>query len=215
MCSIIGSFDKNKIVELFELNKHRGNTAFSLAVINPFTLEVSVARNVGQFDSDWFYTMASLEKAKDVYYVLHIQAPTTKSASAKFIHPAEKGGVFLWHNGVIKSQEIKRLQEKHKNNTDWDTELLLDDLKSDWFVPNVDGGFACLLANRGKFLRIFRTTSCPLFIDKDFNISSVKFDNVPPLRPDVIYELDLVNKKTSKIGGFTSKDNPYYFAGQN
>lgn len=214
MCSIIGSFDKNKVLELYELNKHRGNTAFSLAVINPENMDISVSRNLGAFDPDWFHTMASLNEDKgERYYILHIQAPTTKTQSLKFIHPAEKDGVYLWHNGVIKSQEVKRLQLKHNNPTDWDTELLLQDLMSDWLVPNVDGGFACVLMVKNKFIRIFRTSSCPLFIDQDYNISSVKFGLVPPLKPDTIYQLDLVEKKTAKIGGFISKDNPYYFGG--
>ena len=110
MCSIIGSFDKEKILELFELNKHRGNTTWSLAVINPKTLDLAVSKNSGPFDPNWFYTMASLEEKKRDeirYYLLHIQAPTTKVASLKYIHPAENHDHYLWHNGVIKFEEIE------------------------------------------------------------------------------------------------------------
>lgn len=214
MCSIVGSFDKKKILDLFELNKYRGNKTWSLAFINPNTLDIAVTKHNGSFDSEWFMTMASLtEKDQDEkrYYLLHIQAPTTKTSSLKYIHPAENNNHYLWHNGVIKSQEIERLQQKHNNKTNWDTELLLQDLISNHYIPEVDGGFACILMKKNNFIKIFRTASCPLFIDSDYNISSVKFDDVPLLRPDIIYELDLKNLKTKKIGHFVSKDNPYYF----
>lgn len=211
MCSIIGSFNKNKILELVELNKHRGNKTYSISIVDPETLDVKVSKFSGPFSPDMFNTMTNLEGQDNSYYIVHIQAPTTKTTSLKYIHPAENEGHYLWHNGVIKSSQINRLQEKHKSSSDWDTELLLRDLISDYYIPNVDGGFACVLAKEGEFIRIFRTSSCPLFIDSEYNISSVKFDNTSPLRPDIIFELNLQEKLTKKIGGFVSKDNPYYF----
>ena len=58
---------------------------------------------------------------------------------------------------------------------------------------------------------MFRTTSSPLFIDKELNISSTKFDNSESIEVGKVYKLDIKQKNFFIIKDFTCKDNPYFF----
>ena len=38
----------------------------------------------------------------------------------KSIHPAPLGKSYPWHNGIIKDNEVKRLQELYNSESNWD-----------------------------------------------------------------------------------------------
>ena len=110
MCAIVGSFNRDKLKELFEINAYRGQLSYSLASFKTNSELQVVMKDKGKMP-DYFYD----EFPESDFYIGHTQAPTTESSN---IHPAvNHEGDFLWHNGIIK-------QGKFKGK--WDTEWLLD-----------------------------------------------------------------------------------------
>ena len=85
MCSIIGSFSKEKFKELVELNQHRGDFSYSLLVLDPISSKaLQKKQGFGKFPVD------IIDDAMDnKYYLGHTQAPTNGliEDSSK-IHPA-------------------------------------------------------------------------------------------------------------------------------
>jgi len=143
----------------------------------------------------------------------HTQAATTKDSVA---HPVIVNEKLLWHNGVIKSDCIRMMQEKTGLTTSFDTELMLNMIDQYGLesLNDIDGGFSCFYYN-GTSLHIFRNTQSPLFFGNDrelgFGISSTKtkMTNIN-IKPDVASILDEVGDLKS-VFKFKTKNNPFFF----
>ena len=201
MCSIIGSFDKNKIKELYELNSYRGSLSYSLTTFeydDEGRLRLGVLfQDEGKMPDDLIDTHHNIEGR---FVVAHSQAPTTQS---KNIHPAIYGSALLWHNGIIKQKSI--------SEGTWDTAWLLEQIINyGWSsLSRIDGTFACMMYD-GAGLYIFRNEISPLFVDKNLNISSTKFEGSESLPPNKVFKIDINARRFDVIAHFDTLENPYY-----
>ena len=125
--------------------------------------------------------------------------------SSDLIHPAVYGDYLLWHNGIVKQKEITA--------DTWDTNWLLQRISDyGWSsLSRVDGTFACVMHN-GIDIFIFRNEISPMFIDKDLNFSSTKFEGSESLEPNKVFRVNLLTKSLTPIAYFDTMENPYYFA---
>ena len=210
MCSIIGSFSKQKFKELVELNQHRGSFSYSFLVLDPENLQtVFLEQNFGKFN------VSSLQNSPNgMFYLGHCQAPTGGLIEdPNRIHPAQIETSFLFHNGIIKQKDVLRLQNEHKTSDGWDSKLMLQEIQKIGLMETlntIDGSFACVFNDRKK-LRIFRSAAGTLFIDDELNISSTKFDKAQRIEKDTVYHLDLLHKYVIIENKFKSKSNPYFY----
>jgi glutamine phosphoribosylpyrophosphate amidotransferase len=205
MCSIIGSFDKDTIVRLCELNAHRGQHSHSISYYdNQSNYFCEIHRGMGPINYD------NIDIPGDAYCVVHMQAPTTDGKSLDNIHPAMIGGEILWHNGIIKEKEIHRLQEVYKTNEEWDTYILLKHMMSEGSPDGIDGSFSCLYFDSYR-MYLFRNEIAPMFIDDDFNISSTKFPKSHSTEPNSLLLFEPGLKRLVPILNFNTVENPYYF----
>jgi asparagine synthetase B (glutamine-hydrolysing) len=203
MCSIIGSFKKEKLKELYELNSYRGQYAHSVSYYDIVTGNISVQRGGGVVDFD------SIIQKPLVYMIVHSQAPTTESED---IHPAYYDGRFLWHNGILKQSYINELKEKLSETSNWDTFLLLKSISKDREnLNNLDGSFSCLLYDHEK-LYLFRNEISPMFYDANLNMSSTRFNGSYTTEPNCLYHVDFNFSTIFRVKTFTTVLNPYYFA---
>jgi len=210
MCSIIGSFSKDKFKELVILNQKRGLFSYSFLVLDPETLlTVSLTQGFGGFD------ISEIDKApNNMFYLGHTQAPTgglIKDYSR--IHPAQIDNMFLFHNGIIKQKDVKRLQQKYMTNNGWDSMLMLEDINSNTLIHTlntIDGSFACVFNDTETF-SIFRSAAGTLFIDDYLNISSVFFNGSERIKKDTIYTVKFKEKLILESETFKSKSNPYFY----
>lgn len=200
MCGIFASFNKEKLKELYEINRYRGEVNYSLSSFgfeNSVTLK-NLIRHEGKMPGD------AIDKFLIVagdYMVGHIQAPTSQSSS---IHPAEYESRLLWHNGIIKQSVFQ--------GSSWDTQWMLEKLAVNGIseLSNFDGTFACILyASKGLF--VFRNEISPMFIDDELSISSTKFEGSRSLEPNTFFEINLSTRTLSALYKFITKENPYYF----
>lgn len=206
MCSIIGSFDKKKLIELCELNAYRGQHSHSISYYDPDINDFFyISRSYGAID----YDMIDIPEGQ--YCVVHMQAPTT-DVDNDCIHPAQITNRYLWHNGIIKQKEIERLQKKFNVDDTWDTYLLLVQMINIGTPENIDGTFSCLYYN-GSNLYLFRNEISPMFIDSEFNISSTKFENSSPTNENTVYLFRPERKVLNEVFTFKTVENPYYFGG--
>lgn len=207
MCGIFCSSNKEMLVKLASLNQYRG--AHSYSVYDTATTELTKA--FGEFNAD-------AVKDDGEYYVCHVQAPTTAARGLESVHPAASPmGSLLWHNGIVKDYDVKRLQEQFNTDCEWDTQLLLTGLTSPgWttFLSTVNGSFACILVET-DMVYVFRNEISPLFYDKDMNLSSVKFEGSEPVPPNTMFALDLVNKSLNPFVKFETFEQPFFFFGDN
>ncbi len=208
MCSIVASFDLDKVRELAELNAYRGAVAHSFTAITPDGYLVRLLRGNGGYDR------LAIPAPLGCYYIVHQQAPTDTDPSVG-IHPAPADHSLTWHNGILKPSTISTLQKALSTMVRWDTNLLgmwLD--AGQELDERIDGSFACLryvLAE--KALYAFRNEIAPLFIDADMTISSTKAEGLSPLPPNKMYKIDLRNRMTVGVGDFVTANNPYFMPG--
>jgi len=196
MCAIFGSFNKGKFKELHALNQYRGELSYSLTLID----SNSSVKNLKQESTKMPPSdVDGLVMQEDDYILGHIQAPTSETSN---IHPARNGVSLLWHNGIVKASKTEG----------WDTQWILDNLKkkSFSFLSEIDGSFACVY-HAGYEFYIFRNEISPLFIDHDLNISSTRFEGSEALRPNIVFRVDLQNKRLTKTYEFKTLENPYFF----
>lgn len=201
MCSIVASFDTVAAQNLCKTNFYRGALSHSITY---FDLNAKILkgpeRAAGPIDAD------AINIPNGVYAVIHQQAPTQQS---KFIHPANSIDGLLWHNGILKPETIKRLQEKWDTTVSWDTLLLLKELETG-DLNEVDGTFACIYHD-GTNLFVFRNVLAPLFVDEKLTFSSTEFKGSTPLAHETIYQIDLHNRKLLLHRQFKTVENPYFF----
>ena len=203
MCSIIGSFDKDKIVELCELNAYRGQYTHSVNYFDVNRGTITIHRREGAVD----YSTINIPQGN--YCIVHMQAPTTENTGA--IHPAYYEGSYLWHNGILKQKEVARLKDVLQEITDWDTYLLLKAYSCGHDMGGIDGSFSCLLYADAS-LTLFRNEISPMFIDDDMSISSTKFPGAVSTNPNVFLTLNFQKKTVNAGKTFKTAENPYFFA---
>ena len=210
MCAIVGSFSRDKLIELVKLNSYRGSHSYSFSTFNIITNELKIYRKgFGELE-DHKIVMGSIE-----YGIAHIQAPTTEEKDLYSVHPAQENDTYLWHNGIIKANYVTSLQERFGKDTKWDTKLLLRAVNSSRDeICNMDGSFSCLwYACSGAYL--FRNDISPMFFDSDLNISSTKFANSSPTASGAILKMDFLNRSLYNTGfTFKTVENPYYFGAE-
>jgi hypothetical protein len=205
MCAIVGSFDKDKFLELIELNSKRGSFSHSFTLIDKNFHIQYISKEFGEFRKEL------IDNYKDGMYIIgHIQAPTGGIIKDyNRIHPAQEKGTLLWHNGILKDLYIKDLQERFNTDITWDTHLLL--MNKD-MLEDVNGTFSCLELKEDEYLKIYRNSDSPMFIDDDLNISSTKFIGSKSTTHNQVYSIDFINKKIDIISKWTSIHmSPYFF----
>lgn len=210
MCSITGSFSLERLEKLVELNNYRGMHSHSLFAFDDERKICYWYRGFGQLVlSDH----SRLPKGKDVYLIAHQQAPTTEARSKQSIHPAQTSKYTLWHNGIIKDNTVKKLQDMYDTDEAWDTKLLLKHYKATKNFDDIDGTFACVMHNaKKKQLYIFRNEISPLFCTDEGDISSTKFDNSFSISANLLLtfnpgRVNMLKKKKE----FKTVENPYFF----
>lgn len=209
MCSIIGSFSKEKVKELAAINAYRGRHSHSITVFSRYTFEVLYqSKDFGPLDVD-----AHDFPTDNVYIVAHQQAPTTDNKNEDSIHPAQIGNHMLWHNGIVKDKGVKEIQQRLESTITWDTKLILQQLINEDHPDNIDGTFSCVWFD-GCNIIIFRNDISPLFIDSELNISSTKFEDSLPVESNRMFllETSLGREGLSYIKSFSTVENPYYFS---
>lgn len=202
MCSIVGAWTKDDVIDLCKLNEYRGQHSHSVSYYNPDTGELVVRKASGALDYD------TIKIPHNNYCVVHMQAPTDEING---MHPARAGNRYLWHNGIVKQSNIPALQQLTGSNSTWDTELILQAyIKDAKNLSQVDGTFSCLLYAAGD-LFLFRNEISPMFFDRTLCISSTKFEGSYPTDPNVILYMDMHD--STLVGGTTFKtaNNPYFF----
>ena len=209
MCSIFGSFSIDKIRKLAALNSYRGQHSYSYSYYDPEERKITyMRRNLGTLPID------EIDIPEGQYCIAHMQAPTTSNKTYEYIHPAgHRDGdsiVYLWHNGIIKEKSIKEMQERLGVNKSWDTYLILYQYYNINSLNNIDGTFSCVYYQEDTGLKLFRNEISPLFIDKDHNISSTKFDQSTPLKPNIIWRFN-PGESIIEIDTFNTVENPYFF----
>lgn len=205
MCSIIGSFDRQTVIDLCELNAYRGQHSHSISYYdieqNDFFL---IQKNLGPINYD------NIDIPDGHYCVVHMQAPTTDNKSLDYIHPAQINNHVLWHNGIIKQKEIERLRNEYRLTSSWDTYILLHHMMVNGVPDNIDGTFSCLYYDAYR-LYLFRNEISPMFVDDKFNISSTKFPNSTPTQTNALILFEPGLRLMQPILEFTTVENPYYF----
>lgn len=205
MCSIIGSYKKEMVKSLVELNQHRGNFSWSI------TLGNMTIKNFGEFDFEKLNSMN-----KEGYLISHIQAPTGGMIEdVDRIHPTEINKTKLWHNGLITPRGIRELQKKTYSDNMFDTKLLHKAIDEFGFevLSSIEGLFSCLYFDGNDYF-IFRTKHGKLYIDNELNLSSERFENSKCINYDTIYKLDFSKKRIENIESFKTKRYNYIIQGE-
>jgi len=220
MCSILGSFTKEDLVKLAKLNEYRGQHSHSVSFYSVAEQKlVSVQKGMGPLPID------QITIPPGHYCICHMQAPTTEAKSIDSVHPAEWNGHYLWHNGIVKQQCIKAMQQLlsfcsdaiYDCYNDWDTKLMVQMIYRAGFktLTNVDGTFACLYVEPWGTdmdnLYLFRNEISPLFVDDKYNVSSTRFDGSRSLEPNVVWRFEPGVAITDSGVHFKTVENPYYF----
>lgn len=202
MCAISGSFQVSTLDKLYKLNAYRGELSYSFNAfkVDNNRAELSVAYSDDGILPEHILLASSWSSQPNNYYIAHSQAPTTQTDNR---HPAMFGDAMLWHNGIIKQGTIPA-------NT-WDTEWLLEKIIDyGWSsLSRIDGTFACVMYYSGEIF-VFRNEISPLFIDKNLNISSTRFDNSESIEPNKVFKIYFNDKKLVPIAYFETLENPYY-----
>jgi len=203
MCSIIGSYHKDKIVELIKLNAYRGQHSWSISYYSTIWNGINnVIRGMGEIP----YELINI--GIDEYCIVHMQAPTTSNKEMNTVHPAQIGYSLLWHNGIIKDKHIKKMQEELHTDESWDTKLILKQYIDKNTLMGIDGTFACLMHHE-EHLYLFRNMISPLFYDKYGNISSTRFDDALSIDANVLFRFEPGHSLTP-VDKFDTVNNPYY-----
>ena len=207
MCGIVVGINTDEVRGLTSSNAYRGSHSHSVCYYNYRTDGlVSLKRGFGPLDID------SIDIPKNCIAIIHQQAPTTENKNIENVHPAQIGKHLLWHNGIIKEDEIKRLQEMLQITYSWDTRILLRLLVDEEKVPEINGTFACVYVGHG-FLDVFRNEIAPLYYS-DTAIASTKFEGSIPVPPNQRFCIQWTSGKLelSPMETFKTVENPYFFA---
>ena len=200
MCAIIGSFEKENILELVEKNQHRGRVAYSISLYDIKSSMVTSEYRLGEFDPEFLKSM----NTDGSYIVCHLQSPTGVGYSDENKrHPSVVNRSYLWHNGILMPSTIKMLQEKYDDST-FDTHLLHQWLLSRGKLNEIEGSFACVFIAEHS-MKIFRSKHSKLYIDDNMTISSESFLESKCINADRIYMMDLEKRSLAIESYFKTK----------
>jgi len=220
MCGLFASRDPEKLKELMKLNLQRGQKSLSQA-----GFEIDGIDGTGEIHGWKLKQEPKISLDEDIlkvsdYTLVHIQAPT---AVGNHIHPAvlfsnDRWNMALWHNGILKQEAIRDLQQELRTNVTWDTLLILmgyarlersTNVEKSKFLSNLDGSFACFY-KYGPHLYVFRNEIAPLFVDNELNFSSVKFKGSNSIEPGIVFKVNFNYNRLDDTGiHFTTANNPY------
>ena len=97
---------------------------------------------------------------------------------------------------------MEKFKEKYSYDSNWDTGLILKMVTEDIdTLEEIEGSFGCLLLKDNNFY-IFRNNIVPMYYDDDLNISSTEFENSTKLHSNIVYDIDLKNKKLNYFKQF-------------
>ena len=206
MCAIFGSYDIDTFIYLRDANSYRGSHSYSISYYDGNRIAV-VDKGLGE--------MPERKLEKGMFYIGHVQAPTTDGKDIDSVHPAKDKGDLLWHNGIIKDHQIKNWQSQWKKDWAWDTKWLLYLLNSGDPVKTLseaDGSFACLWYGKyNPYLYLFRNDNCPMFID-GHDFSSTKFVGAQSIMSGQFYFFDSKQGWLPHYNRFETKDTFYWSA---
>lgn len=218
MCSIFGSFDKNKVKELIKLNEYRGTFSYSLTFLPTNGSANVMVKGFGKIPDD------ILDMCNDGYFLGHCQAPTNGLVQDyNRIHPCvfkphnSDYNMYLLHNGIIKPPYVDAINKQLNTNYQWDTQAFAESINQIGLIPtlnSVEGSFACVMFNHiGDWFKMFRNTVAPLFVDDDLNISSTLFNgnNARIIQPNIIYHIDLPEREIVPQHCFNNQHKPFFF----
>ncbi len=204
MCGIALSVDPVQLDELVKLNTPRGARIHSVARINQDNVLTWLTKEPGPLES-----VSKAYEHLGSLVITHQAAPTSDIGA--LAHPAQYGGTYLWHNGIIKQAELDGLKGSTQIVSDWDTEVLLVAIdRNDGIPPILEGSFACLYLAH-NLLWAFRNELVPLYVN-DRSISSVPFEDAEELSPGVMYRVDQIPDGIDvvAVSQFELTHNPYF-----
>lgn len=213
MCGISASLNKDKFIELMKLNSYRGNFSYSVMVFDYINKKILyLNKSFGEFDEKIIENL----NFENVYYIGHQQSPTGGLIKDyERIHPSilndDCNTSYLYHNGLLKNDYLKKFN--HENR--WDTELIHKFIRKDDFnqLGNMQGSFSCLFIDKDKNIKLFRNALSPMFVDKNLNVSSVKFNGCEKTSYNKIYTIDFENKSFN-IDFVFNNEELIYFLGE-
>lgn len=225
MCAIIASFDPEEVKALVAKNSYRGNFSWSITGLTK-SLHIQIQeKGFGEFPIDTFDTLSNAS-IEDLYWVCHVQAPTGGMIPDKDrIHPVmddpHQIKRLLWHNGVIKRDWIRASAERMCEETEFDTALILYELVTkdienkpmELALEDIDGSFACVYLKEGHFLKVFRNTASPMFVNGT-SMSSAMVNGMEKLDSEVIFDINLKVPEIQPEFEFNNINKPFYFGGR-
>ena len=210
MCSIVMSVDTDEMIKLVRAGSVRGSASHSISMISDQGL-VSVT---GHYEKLLHPEVLEVEPRSAM--LIHQLAST---GSLSQLHPAcnivPGTQSFLWHNGLIKTEEIKRLQTSLNIHTEWDTELLLHAIiDNSGIPPMIEGSFACIMLHK-KEVFAFRNELAPLYAGEK-SIASTPFEGATEIEAGWMYRVRIspTNLLLEKRGPFPLQHNPYFVEGE-
>jgi len=214
MCAIFGSKNLDTLVELAELNSHRGSASYSIMGFSKELNILHLKQHFGEVD----YTKFKEVFADSEYVIAHIQDPTDGRVTNRNIHPAHVGGKYLYHNGMVRSQSMSSLDEYRAGI--WDTELILRRIEnSKTFseaLDDIEGSFSCALIDvDNREINLFTNKTCSLYIDfKTMDISSTKKDKFKKIKSNSIYNFNPISNIWELREEFNNKEDIYFIPGE-
>ncbi|MCA1806913.1 MAG: hypothetical protein LC687_03490 [Actinobacteria bacterium] len=213
MCGIVGAYQLDTIGDLAVQMKERGTRVWSLCQVDLDSHTIAYEHHGEHAISVESISALPLPEIANPYYIVHVQSPTARSYR---FHPATNQYGALWHNGMLESYELRRLQQSTMPL--WDTELILDILSEhgETSQPQFEqlekfqGSFACYYLEYGKGLYVFRNMISPQFFSvNDKTFCSIKFPECERVPVG-----DVINMITGEvIEQFRNEVNPFGVAG--
>jgi hypothetical protein len=221
MCSIIGSFDRDYVIGLYQLNKIRGNFSHSIGYINPKNLDFNIIKQgFGELEVEELSELINSSEFNDKYIVMHNQAPTGGLIkNDAYIHPAhiqdKNINHYLYHNGIVKTRDMIRLERLLNQKFEWDTYAILADIIENGLLGSLkflDASFACLYIKQNNEALLFRNKSSIIYYNDDLTISSQIFEEAIELPPNKLFQLNFTTKQLVVVDTFKNIDDKYFFA---
>lgn len=203
---IIGSFSKDKIIELCELAKPRNTYCHSISTYDVDNCSMfSVLRSYGDINYN------KLNDNSNFYSIVFLQStPCDRSIQPPYRGELEDGTNYqeywLWFDGKLNQNDIKRIQLEESTTESWEPMLLLKHVIRYGEPADLWGGFSCVYSN-GRELFVFRNEQVPMFFDSKLNMCTTPFKDSVTTASNRVLKLLLDKKKLKIISEFeTTRD---------
>lgn len=199
MCGIYGSKKFNTYLNLYKLNKSRGNFAQGHLFVSKSN-KYDIKKSSGSID----YTNFNYTDTKYRLFLGHTQSPTgsVREYSYNNSHPFENENWVLAHNGVLNNYKL--IQTKYNLDPDKyavDSSVIIpvidyyninrqtEEINSITQALNeLEGTYSIFLYNKKtKNFYIARNGSTLFYSDKDFEFSSCETNNMLPVSDCSLY----------------------------